>query len=143
MARGAPDWFDQSQITYGAIHAIQYAELVVPATFGSIADVSGRGIFLGGMVFSEALGSQTLDAVVFVVDEVLLANTDLVTLHTYGIDRPGVHPTYITRYNNFTFRYGVGITPGYTFVKSFLARYDNNGANNAAVWARIFYAEIV
>ncbi len=140
MASGLPDYFRLVRPRYGAATLGEGSEIVTASDITLILTITGKGVIYGGVLSVEGARSQDLDVPLMIVDEFLITNTNFFSLNKYGLNTDKIMPFYITKFDDVTFDYSVGISSGYTFEKSIQIGYTENETGTPTVVAKVIYA---
>lgn len=125
MARGFPDWFGQNfypvrGTTYRATGSVE----VSGGGFMTVATVPGKGMTLGGFMYTSYPGSLETDLFAIRIDGTVIAGSRHVNMYTWGLFPPAQYSLTLTRFDNKTPYYAVNILDGLLFEQEFALEYS-------------------
>ena len=143
MARGGPDWYGQLGVTYGTLNRAFNSILSGAGETQDLIEVKGRGILLGGALYSSATAAHDSDIPRLYIDGIEVAGLPFAGLYENGLDSPELYPIFILKFDELIYRYSAGIVAGITFGQSFKLTYENKAITDTTAWIQAFYGLIV
>lgn len=154
MASGLPDFYRGVDVKLQALSELtarlkngtptSSAGNKVVASLGrtSLLSVTGKGMIYGGLVFLNHTSTQKAAEVIQVVDGDDMVSLTFDNLNLLSVDKVGMYPLVLRRYDEVNFIYCVGLGSGITFETSFEVVYNELNTTTPTVFTHLLYALI-
>jgi hypothetical protein len=142
MASGLPDYQRTVRTLPGrARHVFDYMVIDANAVT-TLLTITGKGIIYGGVIIVDFASTQAGSTPLLYVDGEAVANLKFQHLYLYKINKVLSNIMFLLAYDDTSYIYSVGISPGVTFENSLELRYNNIYATTPDVGYGLVYALI-
>jgi len=154
MASGLPDYYRGVDIAYQALAQVTnrpkyggalelYGSVVVTANFTTgLAEVSGKGMIYGGLVYLDPTATQASGIPGVIVDGNVIAGITFTRMNKYNVSKSWAYPLYLLSYDDVNFVYSCAASYGITFESSFKLVYNEAEGATPRVYYDFVYALI-